>query len=93
MQKQLIPQGVEVDHCEHHGVWLDRGELEALLQREAPPTVRRKRGAPAVEAEGGLGATLQRAGQQFGRSAVRGAGATLGHRLMNGVVDAVFGRR
>ena len=26
---------VEIDACEDHGVWLDRGELEAMLQRSA----------------------------------------------------------
>jgi hypothetical protein len=36
---------------------------------------------------------MERAGQQFGQSMVRGAGSTLGRRVMNGVVDAVFGRR
>jgi Zn-finger nucleic acid-binding protein len=93
MQKQLIPQGVEIDVCDTHGVWLDRGELESLVQREALPAGAgaRKRGAPAPE--GGFGATMERAGQQFGQSMVRGAGSTLGRRLMNGVVDKVFGRR
>jgi len=93
MLKQLIPQGVEIDICETHGVWLDRGELESLLQRGALPaeTGSRKRAAPAPES--GFGATMERAGRQFGQSMVRGAGSTLGHRVMNGVVDAVFGRR
>lgn len=109
MLKQAIPQGVEIDLCEHHGVWLDRGELESLLQGQALPSGRgaRKRsgGAAAIatvgdagaaspgSAPGGFGAAVERAGQQFGRSVVHGAGSTLGRRLMNGVVDAVFGRR
>lgn len=82
MQKRSLPQGVEIDHCEQHGVWLDRGELEALLRREGPAT-----------AHGGFGSTLERAGERFGRSVVTGAGATMGHRLMNSVIDSVFGRR
>jgi Zn-finger nucleic acid-binding protein len=31
-------QGVEIDYCPQcRGVWLDRGELDKLLQREAAP--------------------------------------------------------
>ena len=32
-------QGVEIDHCPQcRGVWLDRGELDKLVDRAAPPT-------------------------------------------------------
>lgn len=97
MQKQNIPQGIELDLCDEHGVWLDRGELEAMLLRETAAKPARggraaKAAAPAA-AEGGFGATLERAGAQFGRSAVYGAGSTMGRRAMNGVIDALFGRR
>ncbi|MEZ4390368.1 MAG: zf-TFIIB domain-containing protein [Polyangiales bacterium] len=94
MQKQNIPQGIELDLCNEHGVWLDRGELEAMLLREtAAKPARGGRAAKAPAAEGGFGATLERAGAQFGRSAVYGAGSTMGRRAMNGVIDALFGRR
>lgn len=97
MQKQSIPQGIELDLCHEHGVWLDRGELEAMLLRETaakPARGARAAKAPAPAAtEGGFGATLERAGAQFGRSAVYGAGSTMGRRAMNGVIDALFGRR
>jgi Zn-finger nucleic acid-binding protein len=30
-------QGVEIDHCPHcRGVWLDRGELDKIIERSAP---------------------------------------------------------
>ena len=32
-------QGVEIDHCPQcRGVWLDRGELEKLIERAEPTT-------------------------------------------------------
>ncbi|MET0310199.1 MAG: zf-TFIIB domain-containing protein [Sphingomonas sp.] len=38
-QAQLVPmerQGVEIDHCPNcRGVWLDRGELDKILERSA----------------------------------------------------------
>ena len=31
-------QGVEIDYCpECRGVWLDRGELDKIIERAAPP--------------------------------------------------------
>lgn len=31
-------QGVEIDYCPScRGVWLDRGELDKILERSAPP--------------------------------------------------------
>ena len=31
-------QGVEIDYCpECRGVWLDRGELDKIIERSAPP--------------------------------------------------------
>lgn len=33
--------GVEIDYCpECRGVWLDRGELDKIIERSAPPTQR-----------------------------------------------------
>ncbi|MBS0563625.1 MAG: zf-TFIIB domain-containing protein [Proteobacteria bacterium] len=34
-------QGVEIDYCPKcRGVWLDRGELDKLIERSAPPVMR-----------------------------------------------------
>lgn len=31
-------QGIEIDYCpECRGVWLDRGELDKIIERSAPP--------------------------------------------------------
>jgi Zn-finger nucleic acid-binding protein len=90
MQKQNIPQGIEVDHCATHGVWLDHGELEALL-RIAQPTATAHH-APPHEPSSGVGAAVKQVGQQFGQSVVMGAGATLGNRIIGGIIDSVFGR-
>jgi hypothetical protein len=76
MQKQTIPQGIEIDFCPSHGVWLDVGELNELMQRNAPSS-------PSM---------VQQMGQQFGQSVVVGAGATLGNRVVGGIINAIFGR-
>jgi hypothetical protein len=31
MQKRIVQDGLELDYCDWHGVWLDSGELERLL--------------------------------------------------------------
>lgn len=31
MQKRVVDNGVEIDFCDWHGLWLDAGELERLL--------------------------------------------------------------
>lgn len=39
-------QGVEIDYCPQcRGVWLDRGELDKIIERSAP------QGAPARQAQ------------------------------------------
>ena len=86
MQKHNIPQGLEIDHCAAHGVWLDQGELEALLRLAPPPAT-----APPAPSSG-VGAAMKQVGQQFGQSVVMGAGATLGNRLIGGIIDSVFRR-
>jgi len=90
MQKHNIPQGLEIDHCATHGVWLDHGELEALL-RIAQPTATAHH-APPPAPSSGVGAAVKQVGQQFGQSVVMGAGATLGNRIVSGIIDSVFGR-
>ena len=43
MLKSSERQGIEIDVCPRcRGVWLDRGELDKLLQREATPPHRSK---------------------------------------------------
>ncbi len=96
MQKHNIPQGLEIDHCATHGVWLDQGELEALL-RVAQPTATAMQGPPSRAQpqhahEPGIGAAMKQVGQHFGQSVVMGAGATVGNRIVGGIIDAVFGR-
>ena len=49
MQKRSIQDGLEIDYCDWHGVWLDSGELEQLVHafgaREAAPN---RGGQPGV---------------------------------------------
>jgi len=39
--------GVEIDYCPNcRGVWLDRGELDKLIERSPPPAAAAHRPAP-----------------------------------------------
>jgi len=81
MKKRDIPQGLEIDFCDEHGVWLDVGELEAVAAQAQ------------AERSGKSGESLGKSiGKQLGRSALFGAGATVGHRIVSGLIDAVFDR-
>ncbi len=41
-------QGIEIDYCPQcRGVWLDRGELDKVLERSAQPAYRDERDRPA----------------------------------------------
>jgi Zn-finger nucleic acid-binding protein len=40
-------QGIEIDYCPTcRGVWLDRGELDKIVERSAPASAEPLRGAP-----------------------------------------------
>jgi Zn-finger nucleic acid-binding protein len=40
--------GVEIDYCPQcRGVWLDRGELDKIIERSAPPPAPPQAAAPA----------------------------------------------
>ena len=50
-------QGVEIDYCPQcRGVWLDRGELDKIIERSAAPSPQPQ--APAANYPGGHGHAL-----------------------------------
>jgi hypothetical protein len=81
MQKRMVGDGVEVDYCDWHGVWLDRGELDRLLATSEGSQPVRQVGIGKAVVKGLAGA------------AVMGAGFGLGNRLVGGILDALFDRR
>lgn len=80
MKKRTVDNGVEIDFCDWHGVWLDHGELERLFAAHG--------GQPARQ--GGVGKAVA---QGLAGAAVMGVGFNIGNRLVGGIVDALFGRR
>jgi Zn-finger nucleic acid-binding protein len=49
-------QGIEIDYCPQcRGVWLDRGELDKVLERSAQPAYREERDRPAPPPSRGEG--------------------------------------
>lgn len=45
-------QGIEIDYCPGcRGVWLDRGELDKIIERSASPAVDARAQAPAATAQ------------------------------------------
>jgi hypothetical protein len=78
MQKKVVRNGVEVDYCDWHGLWLDAGELEQLMPvQEHAPAVRKPQVGKAIA-------------QNLAGAAVMGAGFGLGHRLVGGLIDGLF---
>lgn len=46
-------QGVEIDYCPQcRGVWLDRGELDKIIERSTPAAAPARPAAPAPSARG-----------------------------------------
>jgi Zn-finger nucleic acid-binding protein len=47
-------QGVEIDYCPQcRGVWLDRGELDKIIERSAPQPTQQQLPAPDYARHGG----------------------------------------
>ena len=81
MQKRTINVGLELDYCDQHGVWLDAGELERILATL---------GGGGPGGHDGVGKSIV---NNLAGAAVVGAGFSIGHRLVGGIVDALFSRR
>lgn len=80
MQKRIVRDGIELDFCDWHGVWLDAGELEHLLALQ---------GSGQAAGQPGIGKAVA---QGLAGAAVVGAGFHLGCRLVSGILDALFQR-
>ena len=49
-------QGIEIDYCPQcRGVWLDRGELDKIIERSVPEQAPRQRAQPSYAQHGGQG--------------------------------------
>ena len=81
MQKRIVREGIELDFCDWHGVWLDAGELERILALQGGGQAAGRRGVGKAVAQG------------LASAAVVGAGFHLGGRLVGGILDALFNRR
>lgn len=81
MQKRIVRDGIELDFCDWHGVWLDAGELDRLLALQ---------GGGQAAGQPGIGKAVA---QGLAGAAVMGAGFHLGGRLVGGILDALFNRR
>ncbi len=85
MQKKNIPQGIEIDYCNNHGVWLDVGELEtfaAAMQSQSAPS------GGGGSSKGGIAKNIAKG---LGGAVVAGTGFSIGHRLVGGLVNSIFG--
>lgn len=64
-------QGVEIDYCPQcRGVWLDRGELDKIIERgasDAPPQPVQRPSAPDVRPDRGYGDYAQPRGYGHGK--------------------------
>ena len=49
-------QGIEIDYCPQcRGIWLDRGELDKIIERSVPQAAPQQRPAPSYARHGGHG--------------------------------------
>ena len=80
MQKRMVGDGMPIDYCDSHGVWLRRGELEQLLAASGG----------YIQSEPGVGRSIA---QGLAGATVMGAGFSIGQRLVSGIVDSLFSRR
>ena len=78
LQKRIVTNGVEIDFCDWHGLWLDAGELERLVASQTGSQTPRQPGVGKAVVQGIAGA------------AVMGAGFHLGGRVVGGILDAIF---
>ena len=89
MRKVTIAGGIEIDCCDAHGVWLDVGELAALLnQREQPEPAKTRKKEPRVAKDKGV---LEGAGRRLVQGAAHGAGFGAGTTLASALIRKILG--
>ena len=87
MHKVTVAGGIEVDCCDQHGVWLDVGEMAALLNQQAAAPKAAK--APAgKKKEKGM---LDDVGKRLIQGAAHGAGWGAGSTLASTLIRKLFG--
>lgn len=74
MEKVVVAGGTEIDCCDQHGVWLDLGELETIVQHYQKAR---------ESSEPGFAGT-------FLGSAARGAGFGAGASLARGLIQRLL---
>ncbi len=84
MDRVRVEGDVEVDVCDEHGVWLDRGELERIVTHHERVSMQAAKGRK-TKAQGS--STLTRAGQR----AVTGAASTVATTLARSLVRKLLG--
>ena len=73
--------GIEIDYCPTcRGVWLDRGELDKIIERSAADFAPQQPAAPAPQAYAPAPPPPQHQQQGYGRDAYRGHDSHYGHR-------------
>ncbi len=75
MNKVSVAGGIEIDCCDEHGVWLDLGELDAIVKHY-------ERSTPGVAS--GIGRKIL-------DSAAHGAGFGAGSSLARGLIQRLLG--
>lgn len=85
MKKVRVAGGTEVDVCDEHGVWLDVGELNAIVSHHEA----------AVKRAGGGGAPerslVGQLGERLASSAASGVGFGAGTALASSLIRRLLG--
>jgi Zn-finger nucleic acid-binding protein len=89
MRKVTLAGGVEIDCCDAHGVWLDVGELAALLnQREQPEAQPARKKEPGSRQDKGA---FDGAGRRLVQGVAHGAGFGAGTTLASTLIRKILG--
>ena len=84
MRKVKVAGGIEIDCCDEHGVWLDVGEMAALLNQSASS----KAAAPQQPQQKGM---LDGVGNRLIKGAAHGAGWGAGSTLASVLIRKLLG--
>lgn len=89
MDRVRVEGDVEIDVCDEHGVWLDRGELERIVTHHERAAMQGAQGRAGKTRS--QRSTLARVGERVVAGAASGAGFGAGSTLARALVRKLLG--
>ncbi|MFW5741540.1 MAG: zf-TFIIB domain-containing protein [Myxococcota bacterium] len=89
MRKVTVAGGIEIDCCDEHGVWLDVGEMAALLNHRATESASAAAQQPPAGSK--QKSMLEGVGKRVVSGAAYGAGWGVGSTVASALIRKVLG--